>query len=154
MNTETQPIARRLDGVLLIFRGYEGIWMIDRVGAPANDRGDEEWIELPDGLLSARGNDGYDDGYDDTGRDGEHDGYLEDDEEYLDRHTRDQGRGGYHRAAFEGATAVSVDELCGMTDDERRSFHARQLRKLGLPDKSGGAKIIWSMIENFQAFSP
>lgn len=161
MTTDTQAIARKLDGVLLIFRGYEGVWMIDRVSAPANDRGDEEWIELPDGLLCAgapHGHHGAFSGRDASGDscgegDERDDGYYEDDVEYLDRDTRERSSHGTH-VSFEGATAVSVDELFGMSDDERRSFHARQLRKLGLADKSGGAKVIWSMIENFQAFSP
>ncbi len=120
---QAQAVTRELDGVLLVFRACEGLWMIDRVDEPANERGDEDWIESPDGSLDEGATD------DETGE--------------------IPGRWG-----FEGATAVAFDEIWGMTEAERRSYHARQLRKLGLPDRGRPARLIWSMIEDFDHFKP
>jgi hypothetical protein len=98
-NDNAQAVTRKLDGVVLIFRGYNGLWMIDRIAEPANERGDEEWIE-------------------------------------------------------EGSTAISVDEVWGMSEAQRRSYHARQLRKLGLSERGTGARVLWSMISDFDGFAP
>lgn len=112
----TAAVARKLDGVLLIFQRYEGVWMIDRVSAPANERGDEELVEVPDSLLES------DDSWEAMG--------------------------------FDGGTAVARDELWGLSESQRRRYHERQLRKLGLPERGHGARLLWSMISDFEGFHP
>lgn len=112
-----QPVTLSLDGVQLVFRAYDGLWMIDRVAEPANERGDEDDEAL---------------------------------EETCDEDTDDR----VERCDFEGSTAVAHAEVWGMTEEERRSYHDRQLRKLGLPERGRCARLIWSMIEDFDHFAP
>lgn len=118
MNTaqDMNAVARRLDGVTLIFQRYDDLWMIDRVSEPANERGDEECYDVPDGLFSCGDNDGD--------------------------------------ARFDGGTAVTRAELSGLSELERRRYHARQLRKLGLPERGNGSKLLWTMISDFERFAP
>ncbi len=116
MNTahDVAAVARRLDGVTLIFQRYDGLWMIDRVSEPANERGDEECYEVPEGLFEC----------------------------------------GDERDVFDGGTAVTREELAGLGEVERRRYHARQLRKLGLPERGHGARLLWAMISDFERFAP
>lgn len=55
---------------------------------------------------------------------------------------------------FDGCTAVARDEVHGLTHDERRRFHARQLRKLALRPSDRGAALLWSLISDFEHFAP
>ena len=52
------------------------------------------------------------------------------------------------------ATAIAREELVGLTESERRNFHARQLRKLGLHAGSNGAAALWQIITDFDRFDP
>jgi len=52
------------------------------------------------------------------------------------------------------ATAIARDEVCGLNEEERRAFHARQLRKLGLHPGSTGAAALWRIITDFDRFDP
>lgn len=52
------------------------------------------------------------------------------------------------------ATAIAREEVCGLTEDERRAFHARQLRKLGLHPGSTGSAALWRIITDFDRFDP
>ena len=117
---DTGVVARRLDGVTLIFQRYDDLWMIDRVSEPANERGDEECFDVPDGLFA----------HDDC-------------EGECARNDR-----------FDGGTAVTRAELSGLSELERRRYHARQIRKLGLPERGNGSKLLWSMISDFERFAP
>ena len=121
MNTahDMTAVARKLDGVMLIFQRYEDLWMIDRVSEPANERGDEEYFDIADGLFSY---------------------------EASERECACE--------AFDGGTAVTRAELSGLTELERKRYHARQLRKLGLPERGTGARLLWSMISDFERFAP
>lgn len=96
MGAETTVVTRQLDGVLMVFSRYEGMWMIDCETAPANDDG--TWRE--------------------------------------------------------GSTAVARDDVAALDVEARRSFHARQVRKLGIATRGSGARALWSMIEDFDAFAP
>lgn len=96
MGAETTVVTRHLDGVLMVFSRYEGVWMIDCETEPANDDG--PWGD--------------------------------------------------------GSTAVGRADVEGLDVEERRSFHARQLRKLGLASRGSGARVLWSMIEDFDGFAP
>ncbi len=118
MNTaqDMTAVARRLDGVTLIFQRYDDLWMIDRVSEPANECGDEECYDVPDGLFACGDNDCDD--------------------------------------RFDGGTAVTRAELSGLSEMERRRYHARQLRKLGLPERGSGSKLLWTMISDFERFAP
>jgi hypothetical protein len=122
MNTaqDMTAVARRLDGVTLIFQRYDDLWMIDRVSEPANERGDEDCYDVPDGLLAHEGCDG----------------------------------GCEACERFDGGTAVTRAELSGLSELERRRYHARQLRKLGLPERGHGSRLLWSMISDFERFAP
>lgn len=125
MNTAyemSSAVTRKVDGALLIFQRYEGVWMIDRVSTPANERGDEDFVDVPDDLLA-------------------HDALMSDD-------------GTCESPGFDGCTAVAGDELEGLTEPERRRFHARQLRRLGLPERGLGASVLWAMISDFHGFRP
>lgn len=96
MDAGATVVTRQLDGVLLVFSRYEGMWMIDCESSPANDDG--PWRE--------------------------------------------------------GATAVARDDVATLDHAGRRAFHARQLRKLGLGSRGPGARVLWSMIADFDAFAP
>ncbi len=96
MGAETTVVTRQLDGVLMVFSRYEGMWMIDCETEPANDDGE----------------------------------------------------------CREGSTAVARADVAVLDGEARRSFHARQLRKLGLASRGSGARVLWSMIEDFDAFAP
>lgn len=52
------------------------------------------------------------------------------------------------------ATAIAREEVGGLTEEERRAFHARQLRKLGLHPGSTGAAALWRIITDFDRFDP
>lgn len=52
------------------------------------------------------------------------------------------------------ATAIAREEVCGLNEDERRAFHARQLRKLGLHPGSTGSAALWRIITDFDRFDP
>ncbi len=117
---DVSGVARRLDGVTLIFQRYDDLWMIDRVSEPANECGDEECFDVPDGLFA----------------------HGDDDEERA------------VNERFDGGTAVTRAELSGLSELERRRYHARQLRKLGLPERGHGSRLLWSMISDFERFAP
>jgi hypothetical protein len=89
-------VTRQLDGVLMVFSRFDGMWMIDCESTPAND----------DGPLG------------------------------------------------DGATAVAREDVATLDAAGRAAFHARQLRKLGLASRGSGAKVLWSMIADFDAFAP
>lgn len=96
MEAGATVVTRQLDGVLLVFSRFEGMWMVDCESEPANDDG--PWCE--------------------------------------------------------GATAVARDDVATLDDAGRRAFHARQLRKLGLASRGSGARVLWSMIADFDSFAP
>lgn len=96
MEAGATVVTRQVDGVLLVFSRFDGMWMIDCETAPANDDG--PWGE--------------------------------------------------------GATAVARADVAALDEAGRRAFHARQLRKLGLAARGSGAKVLWSMIADFDAFAP
>ena len=54
----------------------------------------------------------------------------------------------------EAATSVARLEVAALDECGRRAFHARQLRKLGLPTRGGAARMLWSMIADFDGFAP
>lgn len=56
--------------------------------------------------------------------------------------------------AFDGCTAVAHDEVRGLSFDERRRYHTRQLRKLALRPSDRGAALLWSLITDFEHFTP
>ena len=56
--------------------------------------------------------------------------------------------------AIDGCTAVARDEVRGLSPDERRRYHARQLRKLALTPSDRGAMLLWSLITDFEHFTP
>lgn len=118
--SEAMAVTRAVEGVTLIFRGYDGLWMIDRVAAPANERGDEDLCDVGE----------------------------------LDFEARDAGGWDADEDDFEGATAVALAELRGMTADERRSFHARQVRKLGLVMKGEASRLLWRLVSDPSGFQP
>lgn len=101
--------TRRFEGALMVFQRLDGLWMIDRLGAPANEQCEdpEAACDAPDG----------DDGAD-------------------------------------LATAIAREEVLGLTESERRMFHARQLRKLGLHEGGSGAAALWRIITDFDRFDP
>ena len=96
MEAGAMVVTRQLDGVLLVFSRFDGMWMIDCETAPANDDG--PWGD--------------------------------------------------------GATAVAREDVATLDEPGRRAFHARQLRKLGLASRGSGAKVLGSMITDFDAFAP
>lgn len=96
MEANATVVTRQLDGVLLVFSRFDGMWMIDCESEPANDDG--PWAD--------------------------------------------------------GATAVARDDVATLDEAGRRAFHARQLRKLGLASRGSGAKVLWSMIADFDGFAP
>lgn len=57
-------------------------------------------------------------------------------------------------AGFEASTAVSRDEVAGLGPGDRRRCHARHLRRLALPEQGWPARLLWSMISNFDDFTP
>ena len=55
---------------------------------------------------------------------------------------------------FEASTAVSRDEVSGLGELDRRRCYARHLRKLALPERGGSARVLWTMISDFDHFAP
>jgi hypothetical protein len=55
---------------------------------------------------------------------------------------------------FAASTAVSRDEVRGLGELDRRRCHARHLRKLALPERGRSARVLWTMISDFDHFSP
>jgi hypothetical protein len=53
-----------------------------------------------------------------------------------------------------GSTAVARHEVMGLSEIERRHYLSRQLRRLGLPTRGHGSRLLWRMITNFERFSP
>ncbi len=56
-------------------------------------------------------------------------------------------------ACFEQGTAVTRDEVSGRSELDLRRYHARQVRRLGLPARGVGARLLWSMIRDFERFA-
>ncbi len=55
---------------------------------------------------------------------------------------------------FEASTAVSRDEVRGLGALDQRRCHARHLRKLALPPQGRPARLLWSVIADFDHFAP
>ena len=55
---------------------------------------------------------------------------------------------------FEASTAVSRDEVNGLGTHDRRRCHARHLRRLALPEGGRPARMLWSVIADFDRFAP
>lgn len=55
---------------------------------------------------------------------------------------------------FEGSTAVARDEVVGLCEFDRRRYHARQLRRLGLPARGHASRALWRMISDWESFAP
>lgn len=102
-------VTRRFEGALMVFQRLDGLWMIDRLGAPANEQ-------------------------------------CEGDEEACDE--------ACEASELDLATAIAREELAGLTESERRAFHARQLRKLGLHEGGTAASALWRIITDFDRFDP
>lgn len=57
-------------------------------------------------------------------------------------------------ADVEASTAVSRDEVANLGPGDRRRCHARHLRRLALSERGWPARLLWSMISNFDEFTP